>query len=101
METKRGFANLYEIPPYRFNEPVLVSSTETVDEKFLLASLFKQYEPIGIDIVALCVNNILSYGASPLYFQDYYATESLTLSLAEQLMQGHSTGDVFWQKRVS
>lgn len=87
-----GFASLYEIPPHRFKEPVLVSSSNGIGTKARLAAVLKRHENIGIDLVATCVNDILPCGGQPLYFLDYYATGHLHLAVAEEIMQGVARG---------
>lgn len=87
-----GFGALFEIPLDRYKQPVLVSTTDGVGTKLKLAMTLKKHDTIGIDLVAMCVNDIIVQGAEPLFFLDYYATGHLTLSVAKEVLQGIGTG---------
>ena len=86
-----GFGALCEIPK-RYREPVLVSSTDGVGTKLKLALALEQHHGIGIDLVAMCVNDIIAQGAEPLFFLDYYATARLDVDIAEKVIQGIAAG---------
>lgn len=86
-----GFSALCEIPQ-RYRHPVLVSSTDGVGTKLKLALALQEHHGIGIDLVAMCVNDIVVQGAEPLFFLDYYATARLDINVAEKVMQGISAG---------
>ncbi len=87
-----GFGALFELPLDRYNNPVLVSSTDGVGTKLKLASMVGQHETIGIDLVAMCVNDIIVTSAEPLYFLDYFATGKLNVNQAEQVISGIAEG---------
>lgn len=89
-----GFGGLFELPPGQFNNPVLVSGADGVGTKLILANLLNQHQSIGIDLVAMCVNDILVCGAEPLFFLDYYATGKLDLEKSKKIIGGIADGCV-------
>ena len=86
-----GFGGMFEIPP-GYHQPVLVSGTDGVGTKLKLALQLQQHNTIGIDLVAMCVNDIIVSGAEPLFFLDYYATGKLSVPTATAVVQGIATG---------
>jgi phosphoribosylformylglycinamidine cyclo-ligase len=86
-----GFGGLFEVPA-GYQEPVLVSGTDGVGTKLKLAMQLKKHNTIGIDLVAMCVNDIIVVGAEPLFFLDYYATGKLDISTATDVVSGIAEG---------
>ncbi len=87
-----GFGALYELPVARFAKPVLVSAADGVGTKLKLASLLGRDDTVGIDLVAMCVNDLIACGAEPLYFLDYFATGALDVARAEAVIGGIARG---------
>ena len=87
-----GFAALFELPIERYKKPLLVSATDGVGTKLKLALTHQMFQGIGIDLVAMCVNDLIVCGAEPLFFLDYYATGQLDIAIAEQIIQSIAMG---------
>lgn len=87
-----GFGALFELPLERYRQPVLVSGTDGVGTKLKLAQRLQRHETIGIDLVAMCVNDIVVQGAEPLFFLDYFATGQLDVAQAAEVVKGIAQG---------
>lgn len=87
-----GFAGLFDLSELGYKEPVLVSGTDGVGTKLLLAIMLDKHDTIGIDCVAMCVNDVVVQGAEPLYFLDYIATGKLEPEKVEQIVKGIADG---------
>ena len=86
-----GFGAICQIPT-GYKEPVLISGTDGVGTKLRLAIDLKKHDTVGIDLVAMCVNDLLVLGAEPLYFLDYYATAKLDVDVASDVVSGIAEG---------
>jgi phosphoribosylformylglycinamidine cyclo-ligase len=86
-----GFSGWFELPA-GYRQPVLVSGTDGVGTKLKIAQTLGQHQTIGIDLVAMCVNDIVTCGAEPLYFLDYLATGKLAPAELVQVVAGITTG---------
>lgn len=92
LQSLGGFGALFELPLDRYQQPILVSSTDGVGTKLKLALALNQHDTIGIDLVAMCVNDIIVQGAEPLFFLDYLATGRLDIDIAAEVVKGIADG---------
>ncbi|MGA9290547.1 MAG: phosphoribosylformylglycinamidine cyclo-ligase [Anaerobacillus sp.] len=87
-----GFGGMFDLSELDYEKPVLVSGTDGVGTKLMLAIQMDQHDTIGIDCVAMCVNDVVAQGAEPLYFLDYIATGKLAPERIEQIVKGVAEG---------
>ena len=83
-----GFGSLYDISNLKIKDPVIVSCTDGVGTKIDLANKFKKFDTIGIDLVAMCINDLIVQGAKPLFFLDYIAVGKLNLNKTKKILKG-------------
>jgi phosphoribosylformylglycinamidine cyclo-ligase len=87
-----GFGGLFHLDVEKYRNPVLVSATDGVGTKIKIAVLMDRHHTIGIDLVAMCVNDIITCGAAPLFFLDYLAMGQLSPETAVQIIEGITNG---------
>ena len=87
MEDLGGFGALFDLKKTGYIDPLLVSSTDGVGTKLKIAQAMNKHDTIGIDLVAMCVNDLVVQGAEPLFFIDYFATGKLDVGVAEQVIK--------------
>ncbi len=87
-----GFSGLFAIGNAGYEDPVLIASTDGVGTKLNIAKLCNKHDTIGIDLVAMCVNDVVVSGAKPLFFLDYFAVSSLDLDVATEVVRGIASG---------
>ncbi len=87
-----GFGAMFELPINKYKNPVLISGTDGVGTKLKVAQMLNKHDTIGIDLVAMCVNDLIVQGAEPLFFLDYYATSKLNTKLATSVIYGIGEG---------
>lgn len=89
-----AFAGMFDLSSFSYKEPVLVSGTDGVGTKLKLAFQMNKHDTVGIDLVAMCVNDIVSQGAEPLFFLDYIACGKNNPEMIEQIVSGVAEGCV-------
>ncbi|OIR23851.1 phosphoribosylformylglycinamidine cyclo-ligase, partial [Bathymodiolus thermophilus thioautotrophic gill symbiont] len=87
-----GFGAMFELPINKYKNPVLISGTDGVGTKLKVAEMLNKHDTIGIDLVAMCVNDLIVQGAEPLFFLDYYATGKLNTDIAVSVISGIGEG---------
>lgn len=87
-----GFGAMFDLKAAGFNDPILVAATDGVGTKLKIAIETNHLDTIGIDLVAMCVNDLICQGAVPLFFLDYFATGKLDVSRAEKIISGIAQG---------
>lgn len=92
MSSIGGFGGLFALQQDKYQEPILVSGTDGVGTKLKLAQQMNQHATIGIDLVAMCVNDVIVQGAEPLFFLDYFATGKLSVDEAKVVVEGIAEG---------
>jgi len=92
LEGIGAFGGFFALDNRKYREPVLVSGTDGVGTKLRVAQMYGVYDTVGIDLVAMCVNDILAHGAEPLFFLDYLAVGKLEPVMIEELVKGVSEG---------
>ena len=83
-----GFGSLFDISNLKIKDPVIVSCTDGVGTKIEVANKYKKFDTIGIDLVAMCVNDLIVQGAKPLFFLDYIATGKLNINKTKKILKG-------------
>ena len=83
-----GFGGLFDLAPLHYTDPVLVACTDGVGTKLALAVMSGRHDTIGVDLVAMSVNDLIVQGAEPLFFLDYYATSRLSVAQAAEVIRG-------------
>src|SRR6202041_1051539 len=92
MDDIGGFGALFDLKKTGYKDPLLVSSTDGVGTKLKVAQGMNKHDTIGIDLVAMCVNDLVVQGAEPLFFLDYFATGKLDVGVAEHVIKGIAKG---------
>ena len=87
-----GFGGLFSFNARKYKDPILVSSTDGVGTKLKVAFMTGKHDTVGIDLVAMCVNDIVVQGAEPLFFLDYFATGKLSLRVSTKVLKGIARG---------
>jgi len=83
-----SFGSIFDLSKLKINKPIIVSTTDGVGTKIEIASQYKKYNTIGIDLVAMCVNDLIVQGAKPIFFLDYIAVNKLELNKVKKILDG-------------
>ena len=83
-----SFGSIFDLSKFRMKNPVIVSSTDGVGTKVEISNHIKKYDTIGIDLVAMCVNDLIVQGAKPIFFLDYIALNKLNLKKTKKILNG-------------
>ena len=87
-----SFGSIFDLSKLKVKNPIIVSSTDGVGTKIEIANQIKKYNTIGIDLVAMCVNDLIVQGARPIFFLDYIATNKLELNKVKKILDGIVSG---------
>ncbi len=87
-----GFGGIFDLTRTKFKNPLLIASTDGVGTKLKVANIVGKHKNIGIDLVAMCVNDIVVHGAKPLFFLDYFASSKLRINRIKEVISGIATG---------
>ena len=87
-----SFGSIFDLSQLKMKNPVIVSSTDGVGTKIEIANQFKKYNTIGIDLVAMCVNDLIVQGAKPIFFLDYIAVDKLNMNKVKKILDGIVSG---------
>jgi len=87
-----GFGALFDLKSRNYKDPILVSATDGVGTKLRIAIETSRYDTIGIDLVAMCVNDILAHGGEPIFFMDYYSCNKLDMEVGTQIIESIAEG---------
>ena len=87
-----SFGSVFDLSPFKMKNPLIVSSTDGVGTKIEIANKYKKFDTIGIDLVAMCVNDLIVQGAKPVFFLDYIAVGKLDLSKIKKILNGIVVG---------
>ena len=90
-----SFGSIFDLSQLRIRNPVIVSSTDGVGTKIEVANQIKKFDTIGIDLVAMCVNDLIVQGATPIFFLDYIAIDNLKLPKVKKILNGIVKGCIF------
>ena len=92
-----AFGSIFDISNIKIKDPVIVSCTDGVGTKLDLANKYKKFDTIGIDLVAMCVNDLIVQGAKPLFFLDYIALGKLDLKKTKSILKGRYSHKNYWE----